>query len=54
MTRLRTTLPIFFCLAAAPIFAQTTIGSSTCNSSNLNGTYEVSLNGRQVLSTGAT
>jgi uncharacterized protein (TIGR03437 family) len=54
MTRLRTILPTFFCLAAAPVFAQTTIGSGTCNSSNLNGTYEVSLNGRQVLSTGAT
>ena len=45
-------LPILFCLPAVPVFAQTTIGSSTCNSSNLNGTYEFILSGRQVTSTG--
>src|SRR5580700_3750983 len=49
-----TLLPFLFCLPAAPILAQTTIGSSTCNSSNLNGTYEFILSGRQVTSTGAT
>ncbi len=54
MTRLRKSLLIFFCLAAAPALAQTTIGSSTCNSSALNGTYEFILSGRQVTSTGAT
>ena len=47
-------LAIFFCLPAAPVLAQTTIGSSTCNSSTLNGTYQFSLNGRQVTTGGAT
>ena len=49
-----TLLSILFCLPAAPVLAQTTIGSSTCNSSNLNGTYQFILSGRQVTSTGAT
>lgn len=54
MTRLRNSLLILFCLTAAPVLAQTTIGSSTCNSSILNGAYEFILSGRQVTSTGAT
>src|SRR5579862_9860240 len=55
MTRLHTTLlATLFCLPAAPALAQTTIGSSTCTSSALNGTYELVLSGRQVTSTGAT
>jgi len=53
MTRLHTTILISFCLAA-PVLAQTTIGSSTCTSSALNGTYEFILSGRQVTSTGTT
>lgn len=47
-------MSILFCLPAAPLFAQTTIGSSTCNSSTLSGTYQLLLSGRQVTSTGAT
>jgi uncharacterized protein (TIGR03437 family) len=47
-------LPIFFCLPATPLLAQTTIGSSACNSGSLNGTYELLLNGRQVTASGAT
>jgi len=47
-------LSILFCLPAASVLAQTTIGSSTCNSSTLNGAYEVILTGRQVNSAGAT
>jgi uncharacterized protein (TIGR03437 family) len=54
MTRLRNSLLIFFCLQAVPALAQTTIGSSTCNSSALSGTYEFILSGRQVTSSGAT
>jgi uncharacterized protein (TIGR03437 family) len=54
MTRLHSTLLILFCLPAAPVLAQTTIGSSTCNSSALSGTYEFILSGRQVTSSGAT
>jgi uncharacterized protein (TIGR03437 family) len=50
----QTLLSILFCLPAAPVLAQTTIGSSTCNSSSLNGTYEFILNGRQNTTTGAT
>jgi uncharacterized protein (TIGR03437 family) len=40
-------------LSAAPMLAQTSIGSVTCTSSNLNGIYEISLSGRQVTSGGA-
>jgi uncharacterized protein (TIGR03437 family) len=44
------------CLAFAPaacLLAQTSIGSVACAPSNLNGTYEFAMNGRQVSSTGA-
>ncbi|HXP85912.1 MAG TPA: hypothetical protein VN841_14405 [Bryobacteraceae bacterium] len=40
-------------LLAFPALAQTQIGGGTCNSSTLNGTYELSLSGRQVTSAGA-
>lgn len=47
----------FSCLIATPLLAQTTsttsIGGGTCNSSSLNGTYAVTLTGRQVTSAGA-
>ncbi len=51
--RSTTLLSILFCLSAAPVLAQTTIGGGTCNSSTLNGPYEFTLNGRQTASTGA-
>ena len=39
---------------AVPLLAQnTSIGGGTCNSSTLNGTYAISLTGRQVTSAGA-
>jgi len=38
----------FFSLLAAPLLAQTQIGGGTCNSSSLNGTYALSITGRQV------
>ena len=45
------------CLIATPLLAQTTsttsIGGGTCNSSSLNGTYAITLTGRQVTSAGA-
>ena len=41
------------CLMVSPVFAQTQIGGGTCNSSTLNGTYELSMSGRQVTSAGA-
>jgi uncharacterized protein (TIGR03437 family) len=40
-------------LLATPLAAQTQIGGGTCNSSSLNGTYSLSLTGRQVNSSGA-
>jgi len=43
---------LFFSVLAAPLLAQTQIGGGTCNSSSLNGTYSVSITGRQVSSTG--
>jgi len=39
-------------LLAAPLLAQTEIGGGTCSSSNLNGTYALSISGRQVNSSG--
>ena len=51
--RLTTLLLALFCLPAVPGLAQTTIGGGVCNSSTLNGTYEILLSGRQVTSTGA-
>lgn len=39
-------------LFALPLLAQVQIGGGTCNSSTLNGTYELILGGRQVTSTG--
>ena len=50
--RYTTLLPIFLCLPAAPLLAQPAIGSSPCNSSTLNGAYELILSGRQVAATG--
>ena len=40
------------CAAAAPLLAQTQIGGGVCNSSSLNGTYAVSITGRQVNQSG--
>ncbi|HYW47782.1 MAG TPA: IPT/TIG domain-containing protein [Bryobacteraceae bacterium] len=54
MRRYTTLLPILFCLPAAPVLAQPAIGSSPCNSSTLNGTYQLVLNGRQQTATGIT
>jgi hypothetical protein len=42
-----------FCLAGAPLAAQPQIGGGTCNSGSLNGTYDISLTGRQVAASGA-
>lgn len=39
-------------LSTTPLLAQTRIGGGTCNSSSLNGTYAVSITGRQVTSAG--
>ena len=44
---------LFAGLLAAPLLAQTQIGGGICNSSSLNGTYALSLSGRQVNSSGA-
>ena len=44
---------LFAGLLAAPLLAQTQIGGGTCNSSTLNGTYALSLSGRQVTDSGA-
>jgi len=41
-----------FGLLAAPLVAQTQIGGGTCSSASLNGTYAVSLTGRQVSASG--
>ena len=49
-----TLLAVLFCLPAAPVLAQTAIGSSPCTSSALNGTYQFLLNGRQVTASGTT
>lgn len=43
---------LFAALLAAPLAAQTQIGGGTCNSASLNGTYALTLTGRQVTSTG--
>ncbi len=40
-------------LLAAPLVAQTQIGGNTCNSSNLNGSYALSLTGREVNASGS-
>ena len=50
MKRLYLLFPVV--LAVAPLAAQTQIGGGTCNSSSLNGTYAVSLTGRQVTTAG--
>jgi len=39
-------------LPMAPLLAQTTIGGGSCTSSSLNGTYALSLTGRQVTASG--
>jgi hypothetical protein len=41
-------LSFIFCLLAAPLPAQTTIGGGACTSASLNGVYAVSITGRQV------
>lgn len=47
------TVLLFACLVATPLLAQTpSIGGGTCNSSSLNGTYALTLTGRQVTSAG--
>jgi uncharacterized protein (TIGR03437 family) len=43
---------LLFALLAAPLLAQTQIGGGTCNSSSLNGTYSVSITGREVSAAG--
>jgi uncharacterized protein (TIGR03437 family) len=43
---------LLFVFLAAPLLAQTQIGGGTCSSSSLNGTYAVSITGRQVSSSG--
>jgi hypothetical protein len=43
---------LFFGLLALPLLAQPQIGGGTCNSSSLNGSYAMSLTGRQVSSSG--
>ncbi len=45
---------IAFCGFGAVAGIAQTVGGGTCNSSSLNGTYAVTLNGRQVASTGFT
>jgi uncharacterized protein (TIGR03437 family) len=40
------------CLLATPVFSQTQIGGGACNSSTLNGTYQLLLNGRQFSAAG--
>jgi hypothetical protein len=46
----RTILRWLPCLLAAPLLAQPQIGGGTCNSSNLNGTYSLTLSGRDLSS----
>ncbi len=53
MKRSFVAVPVVFAgLLAAPLLAQTQIGGGACNSSYLNGTYALSLSGRQVNSSG--
>lgn len=46
----RMTLACFPFLLAAPLLAQPQIGGGTCNSASLNGTYSLSLTGRDLSS----
>ncbi|MGP0073222.1 MAG: hypothetical protein ACLPWF_14990 [Bryobacteraceae bacterium] len=48
----RVALTIVAALLAVPLLAQTQIGGGACDSSSLNGTYAVSVTGRQVNSSG--
>jgi uncharacterized protein (TIGR03437 family) len=48
----RVALSFVLALLAAPLVAQTQIGGGACNSYSLNGTYAVSITGRQVDSSG--
>jgi uncharacterized protein (TIGR03437 family) len=43
----------FLCLLPATALAQNQIGGGTCNSSNLNGTYSLTLSGRGISAAGA-
>ncbi|HTS63428.1 MAG TPA: hypothetical protein VMH28_15485 [Candidatus Acidoferrales bacterium] len=43
---------LFPCMAALPLAAQIKIGGGTCSSASLNGTYAVSITGRQVTAAG--
>jgi hypothetical protein len=43
---------LFVGLLAAPLLAQTQIGGGNCNSASLNGTYALSISGRQVSASG--
>ena len=45
---------LWLVLLAAPLLAQTQIGGGTCSSSSLNGTYALSLTGRQVAAAGTS
>jgi uncharacterized protein (TIGR03437 family) len=45
-------LSSFFCLLAAPAWAQT-IGGGNCSAANLNGTYSLALDGRAISATGS-
>lgn len=49
----RAVLLSLFCLPAAHLCAQVQIGGGTCDSTALNGNYELLLTGRQVAATGA-
>jgi len=52
MKRLAASMVYISCLLATPLLAQTTtIGGGACNSGSLNGTYSLSITGRQVTGT---
>ena len=53
MKRARINVLFFLpCLLAAPMLAQTTIGGGSCTSATANGTYAVTITGRQVTTSG--
>jgi hypothetical protein len=53
MKQARSVVPYFLpFLLAAPMLAQTTIGGGTCSSATANGTYAVTITGRQVTTAG--
>ena len=52
MKRPIASLSFLFCLLAAPLLAQPTIGGGACNSGSLSGVYAVSITSRQVTASG--